>query len=73
MGHLVHERDRCRLAPVGAGRRPIRPDEDAEPPGQVAPTHQSKPVKVEEGEWDVVETLTETARGAGGFGSTGRA
>lgn len=28
---------------------------------------------VTQGEWDVVETLSETARGAGGFGSTGRA
>jgi dUTP pyrophosphatase len=27
---------------------------------------------VTQGEWDVVETLSETARGAGGFGSTGR-
>jgi dUTP pyrophosphatase len=27
---------------------------------------------VTQGEWDVVETLNETARGAGGFGSTGR-
>lgn len=28
---------------------------------------------VTQGEWEVVETLSETARGAGGFGSTGRA
>ena len=28
---------------------------------------------VTRGEWDVVETLSETSRGAGGFGSTGRA
>lgn len=28
---------------------------------------------VTQGEWDVVTTLSETARGAGGFGSTGRA
>lgn len=28
---------------------------------------------VTQGEWDVVDTLSETARGAGGFGSTGRA
>jgi dUTP pyrophosphatase len=27
---------------------------------------------VTQGEWEVVETLSETARGAGGFGSTGR-
>jgi dUTP pyrophosphatase len=27
---------------------------------------------VTQGVWDVVETLSETARGAGGFGSTGR-
>lgn len=27
---------------------------------------------VTQGAWDVVETLSETARGAGGFGSTGR-
>jgi dUTP pyrophosphatase len=27
---------------------------------------------VTQGEWDVVETLSETVRGAGGFGSTGR-
>jgi dUTP pyrophosphatase len=27
---------------------------------------------VTQGEWRVVETLSETARGAGGFGSTGR-
>ena len=27
---------------------------------------------VTQGEWDVVDTLSETARGAGGFGSTGR-
>jgi dUTP pyrophosphatase len=27
---------------------------------------------VTQGEWDVVETISETARGAGGFGSTGR-
>lgn len=28
---------------------------------------------VTQGDWDVVETLSETVRGAGGFGSTGRA
>jgi dUTP pyrophosphatase len=28
---------------------------------------------VTQGAWDVVETLSETARGAGGFGSTGKA
>jgi dUTP pyrophosphatase len=27
---------------------------------------------VTQGEWDVVKTLSETARGSGGFGSTGR-
>jgi dUTP pyrophosphatase len=27
---------------------------------------------VTQGVWDVVETLSDTARGAGGFGSTGR-
>jgi dUTP pyrophosphatase len=27
---------------------------------------------VTQGAWDVVETLSETARGTGGFGSTGR-
>jgi dUTP pyrophosphatase len=27
---------------------------------------------VTQGEWEIVETLSETARGAGGFGSTGR-
>jgi dUTP pyrophosphatase len=27
---------------------------------------------VTQGEWRVVDTLSDTARGAGGFGSTGR-